>query len=52
MKKYIRPEIIIFEIETSQLVAASMPGFCCQEEKINDPNLVEASGYRSNLWDD
>ena len=52
MKKYIRPEIIIFEIETSQLVAASMPGFCCQGEKVSEASQVEASGYRSNLWDD
>ena len=52
MKKYIRPEIIIFEIETSQLVAASLPGFCCQGETVENPNQVEASAYRSNLWED
>lgn len=51
MKKYIRPEIIIFEIETSQLVAASL-SFCCQGQTVENPNDVEASAYRSNLWED
>ena len=53
MKKYIRPAIIIVEIETSQLIAASETlSFCCKGSTVSQESDVDAAGYRSNLWDD
>ena len=55
MKKYIRPAIIIVEIETSQLMVASQTEtltFCCQGQTVSDKTQIESAGYRSNLWDD
>ncbi len=51
MKKYIRPTMIVVEVETSSLMDESL-SFCSKGYTTDKEEDIQAASYRSNLWEE
>ena len=51
MKKYIRPTMIVVEVETTSLMDVSL-SFCSKGYTTNNEEDIQAASYRSNLWEE
>ena len=52
MKKYIRPAMIVVEVETSSLMEMSSLSFCSKGNTTDKEEDIQAASYRSNLWEE
>lgn len=52
MKRYIKPEIEIIDIETETMLASTGSGFEQKEPSVDDPFNIYSKGHNFSLWDE
>lgn len=52
MKRYIKPEIEIIDIETETMLAGTGSGFEQKEPSVDDPFNIYSKGHNFSLWDE